>query len=91
MDEVTLTQEEVADIALALSYDQRYANFTNLANKRAVQKECKRIGLRTFSRTAHGSLLDPRYTVEGRDIPDRGLANDYRHYTPKLYVLEVER
>lgn len=87
--DVTLTPEEITDLAQNFRHD-RVLYFTDLANKRAVQKECKRLGIRTFSRTAHGSLFDPRYTVEGRHIPDRVLGNDYKHYHPKLYVLEKE-
>lgn len=88
--EVTLTSEEISALAESLRWDERYLHFTNLANMRAVKKECKRIGIRCYSRTAHGSLLDPRYTVESRNLPDRGLGNDYKHFHPKLYVLEKE-
>lgn len=84
-----LTDEEVREVAQNFRHD-RALYFTNLTNKRAVTKECKRLGIRCHSRTAHGSLFDPRYTVEGRHIPDRGFANDYKHYHPKLYVLEKE-
>jgi len=90
MDSATLSSEEVQELVEELLFGG-YLNFTNLANKRLVTTAVRRKGVETFSRTAHGSLLDPRYTVEGRNIPDRGLANDYRHFTPKLYVLEVPR
>jgi hypothetical protein len=90
MGEVTLTQGEVSALAEELRYGG-YLNFTNLANKRAVAKACKALNIQTFSHTAHGSLLDPRYTVEGSSIPDRGFGNDYKHYTPKLYCLEASR
>ena len=86
----TLTAEEVQSLARSIR-DGGWLNFTNLANKKAVTAELRRMKVRTYSRTAHGSLLDPRYTVEGRMLPDQGLANDYRHFTPKLYVLEVSR
>jgi len=89
-EEVTLTQAEIHNLAETL-HNGGHLNFTNLANKRAVAKHAKALGIKTFSHTAHGSLLDPRYTVEGRDIPDRGFANDYRHYTPKLYCLETRK
>ena len=87
---MTLTPSEVTELAQELRYGRGWHNFTDLENKRAVAKECKRLGIRTRSRTAHGSLLDPRYTVEGRMIPDKGLGNDYRHFHAKLYVLESE-
>jgi hypothetical protein len=38
-----------------------------------------------------GQLLDPRYTFEGRNIEDKGLANDYRHYHAVLYSIEPRR
>jgi hypothetical protein len=90
MSDQTLTAEEVQRLVGEIR-DGGWLNFTNLANKRAVAAELRRMKVPMYSRTAHGSLLDPRYTVEGRMLPDLGLANDYRHFTPKLYVLEVPR
>ena len=88
--ERTLSTEEVRELADEVQYGG-WLNFTNLGNKRAVAAELRRRGVRTFSRTAHGSLLDPRYTVESRLLPDRGLANDCSHFTPRLYVLDVQK
>ena len=87
---LTLTQWEVENLAKHVG-DRDSLRFTELENMRAVKKACKKYGHSVYSRTAHGSLLDPRYTVEGRSNPDEGLANDYKHYHPKLYVLEVSR
>lgn len=87
---VTLTDSEIESLAESLRYGG-HLNFTNLANKKAVARRCREKRIKTYSRTAHGSLLDPRYTVEGRDIPDKGFANDYKHFTPKLYCLESSR
>lgn len=89
--EVTLSESEIEELAESMRYGRGHLNFTNLANKNAVKKRCTQKRIKTFSRTAHGSLLDPRYTVEGRMIPDKGFANDYKHFTPKLYVLESSR
>jgi hypothetical protein len=89
--EPTLTIEEARELAWSLRDSGRDLRFTNLANKNMVKKLCTQMGFRTVSRTAHGSLLDPRYTVEGRMLPDKGLGNDYKHYHPKLYCLERER
>jgi hypothetical protein len=87
---VTLSDSEILQLADSLrSRDHLY--FTNLANKREVAKAAKLLGIKTRSRTAHGSLLDPRYTVEGSHLLDKGLGNDYKHYHPKLYCLEVDR
>jgi len=88
MSEITLTPTEINELAESLRHGRGHLNFTNLANKNAVKKACTQKGIKTYSRTAHGSLLDPRYTVEGRNLPDKGLANDYKHFTPKLYCLE---
>lgn len=90
-DELTLTDSEINELADSMRHDRGHLNFTNLKNKNAVKKRCTELGIKTFSHTAHGSLLDPRYTVEGRNLPDRGFANDYKHFTPKLYVLESSR
>jgi hypothetical protein len=90
LEEATLNDEQINQLAQELRYGG-HLNFTILANKKVVAKRCKQLGIRTYSRTAHGSLLDPRYTVEGSHIPDKGLGNDYKHFTPKLYVLESDR
>ena len=91
MDEVTLTSAEIQELAESMRYGRGHLNFTNLKNKNAVKKRCTEMRIKTYSRTAHGSLLDPRYTVEGRNLPDKGFGNDYKHFTPKLYVLESSR
>jgi hypothetical protein len=87
---LTLTPAEIDSLAESLRYEG-HLRFTNLANKNAVKKECTKKGIKTFSRTAHGSLLDPRFTVEGRHIEDKGFANNYKQYQPKLYCLETSR
>lgn len=89
-DTATLLSDEDAEIiAKRLGSSTNHLYFTNLDNKRKVAKIAKQLGVKTVSRTAHGSLLDPRYTVEGEHIPDKGLGNDYKHYHPKLYCLET--
>lgn len=85
--EPTITEVEATDLAYSL-LSARCLRFTNKHNKALVKKKCTELRIPTFSRTAHGSLLDPRYTVEGAHIPDLALSNDYKHYHPKLYVLE---
>lgn len=91
MSELTLTDAEVNELADSMRYGRGHLCFTNLANKNAVKKACTQKRIKTVSRTAHGSLLDPRYTVEGRHLPDKGFANDYKRFHPKLYVLETSR
>lgn len=83
-----LTSVEIADLVNELRRDRKL-RFTDIENMRAVRKAAKQARLEVFSRTAHGSQLDPRYTVEGRNNPDRGLGNSYDQFHPKLYILEV--
>jgi len=90
MEQCTLSDSEIMQLADSLR-TRNHLYFTNLANKREVAKAAKLLRIKVVSRTAHGSLLDPRYTVEGRHIPYRGLGNDYKHYHPKLYCIEVDR
>ena len=90
MNAATLSETEIDELANSLRHGG-HLNFTNLSNKREVARRCKQLGIQTYSHTAHGSLLDPRYTVEGSHLPDRGLANDYKHYHAKLYCLEAGR
>jgi hypothetical protein len=61
--------------------------FQSSANRNWVAKIARtRYGVATKVRVAKDVLIDPRYTVEGSDMPDRGLAND-KHYMT-LYVAE---
>lgn len=89
-----LSQEDVA-YCLNRLREHHGCNFTDLAHRKQVVQAAKSDSVlkhvKLQLRTAHGSLLDPRYTIEGRHIPDRGFNNDYRHYTPKLYCLDHER
>lgn len=92
-DELTLSQPEIYKICdqLCSSGWQNTGRFELLfqskANRDAVYREAKSRGaILRRSSTGH-QLLDPRYTVEGSDIPDRGLMNDYRHSFANLYEL----
>jgi hypothetical protein len=61
--------------------------FQSKENRDAVWAEGKRLGGK-FRRGSTGhQLLDPRYTVEGRHIPNQGMGNDYRHSFANLYTL----
>lgn len=93
--EVTLDQKTVEVLASMLDPDNgavRYYIFTSRANRDAVWSELRNRGVRpsVISRTSiRNQNLDPRYTVEGMHLEDKGLMNDYRHFWPVLYRLEV--
>lgn len=69
-------------------------NFQSKENRDQVYRALKasnRYFMKVRRTSIRNQLYDPRYTVEGRDIPDRGFANDYKHYFAVLYELEPER
>ena len=87
----TLTAEEADMWALRASQGSRLT-FSNLANRNWVAKIAKNKYRARLVKSSHrNQLYDPRYTVEGAGIPDRGLANDYKHYHKALYILEPDR
>ena len=86
-DTLTLTQGEIEDLAGQLMYPRSDLLFQNKANRDAVHRHCKEINIDTVRQVVKNQQLDPRYTVEGRMIADRGLGNDYRHFFSSLYEL----
>jgi hypothetical protein len=86
----TITKEQAERLAETLR-SGGHLNFTNMANRNWVAKICKQKRIPVRKGSIRNQLLDPRYTVEGSDIPDRGLANDYKHYHAVLYKLEADR
>jgi hypothetical protein len=77
-ENLALTDEEVDLVAhrlCAAGWDNDLM-FQSRVNRDAVYHRAKQLGaVMKRSRTGN-SVLDPRYTVEGRNLPDRGLAND---------------
>jgi hypothetical protein len=93
-----LTDEQV------LRYASNFANgldtrltFANRKNRDAVARRVKQLSpskaARMVRRSHRNQLYDPRYTVEGQiaGLTDQGFANDYKHYHPALYMLELDR
>jgi hypothetical protein len=78
---LTLTEQEVIDLGSELCEAGFHGElgFQSRANRDAVYNEAKRRGAGgiTMLRSKIGNqFIDPRYTVEGRRLPDKGLAND---------------
>jgi hypothetical protein len=92
-DTITLSQEEIDELAAVLclaGFNHRYL-FQNKLNRDAVAKAAKQQAgnsIRLMKGSTRNQLLDPRYTVEGRHIPDQGLNNDYKHYFAAVYSLD---
>lgn len=61
-------------------------SFQSRANRDAVAKAAKQRGMTVRKSSISNQSIDPRYTAEGRHLPDKGLGND-RIYT-NLYILE---
>lgn len=80
-DELTLSEQEIEDLAANLCEAgfHEELGFQSKANRDAVYNAAKQRahGAIAMVRTRFGNQsIDPRYTVEGRHLPDKGLAND---------------
>jgi hypothetical protein len=74
-----------------LTLARRLANgenlrFQSVANRNWVAKEARKLGAVVDVRVSRDTLINPRYTVEGADLPDLGMGNDKQYMT--LYVAE---
>jgi len=64
--------------------------FQSVANRNWVAKIARtRFGALTSVFTSKDQLLDPRYTVEGRTAPDRGMYNE-KHWFNSLYHVKLD-
>jgi len=86
---MTLSEETIAELVTQLKDGKRDLLFTERINRDAVWKAAKAEGLLLRRRSDGPHRLDPRYTVEGHDLPNRGMGNDYKHYHHRLYRLIV--
>jgi hypothetical protein len=86
----TITKEQADSLAEAVRLGRKLL-FTNQANRNWVAKICRQRRIAAHKSSIRNQLLDPRYTVEGSHIPDKGLGNDYKHYHAVLYRLEPDR
>jgi len=86
----TLTQDEAENAARRVANGDRLT-FQSIFNRNQVAKIARQsYGVEVVRYTHRNQLYDPRYTVEGSDIPDRGFANDYKHFFASIYCLESE-
>jgi hypothetical protein len=87
-DDLTLTQDEIDDLAKQVCSDYFRGDllFQSKMNRDTVYNAAKHAVRLKRGSTGH-QLLDPRYTVEGAYLPDKGLMNDYRHSFGNLYTL----
>lgn len=87
-DELTLSDQEVIDLAAGLGEAGFHSDlgFQSRVNRDAVAAELVRRGGAARRWKMGGQAIDPRYTVEGRHLPDKGLANDT--IVCDLYMLE---
>jgi len=85
-----LSDERVEQLAVELCSAGFHSDllFQSKENRDAVWREAKQRGAKLRRGSTGHQLLDPRYTVEGSHIEDKGLMNDYRHSFGNLYVLE---
>ena len=82
--ELTLSEEQIHHFAeLVLIEDLA---FQSRLNRDTVYFECKRNGVKLKRSMMANQSIDPRYTVEGSHLPDKGLGNDRIFVT--LYQLE---
>jgi hypothetical protein len=74
-DELTLDEGQQAHFAESLRWED--LAFQSKANRDAVARMAKQeLGIETRKSSMPGQIIDPRYTVEGQHLPDKGLAND---------------
>lgn len=90
--EMTLSED---DILIALMYLDNMSRpdlvFQSKANRDAVWSRLGKNERRKFRKTSiRNQLFDPLYTFEGRNLEDKGLGNDYRHYFAALYEIKKE-
>lgn len=91
--ELTLTTDEVERAAREfLSGFDKDVLFQSKLNRDAVWRVAKTMTRQKLVRRSTGHCqLDPRYTYEGRLMPDKGLGNDYQHSWANLYELAKPR
>lgn len=68
---MTLEPSSISELAQSVVNGKKLT-FQSLKNRDAVARELK--GYKLHKYTAKNQLYDPRYTVEGSDIPDANFA-----------------
>lgn len=83
----TITKDTALYLASKLA-DGRKLTFQSSANRNWVAKLARtRYGVETEVYVSRNQLLDPRYTVEGQDMPDNGIYNE-KHWM-NVYCAEA--
>jgi hypothetical protein len=89
--EPTLTASEISTLAEQL-VDGRWWQgdmaFISRQSRDSVAKAAIALGAKVKKSSIRNQLLDPRYTIEGRHLPDLGMGNDKQMFGV-LYVLDV--
>lgn len=87
-DELTLSDYEIQNLAGQLCSAGFHGDlsFQSRANRDAVAALCKRMGAKLKKSSIANQIVDPRYTVEGSHLPDKGLANTT--IWTNLYILQ---
>jgi hypothetical protein len=83
---ITLSQDEIEGLADRMRFDD-HMMFEFMGNRDAVAAAAKQLGVAVKKSNVKNPVLDPRYTVEGRHLPNLGMANDAQAYGT-LYRLE---
>jgi len=90
--ELTLSEEEIEAIAQEMceagfrSLYRHDLSFQSRANRDAVARRAKQLGAGLEKSSIRHQIVDPRYTVEGRHLPDKGMANETVYVN--LYTLK---
>src|SRR4051812_11833639 len=88
VNEMTLSEDDILIALMRIARKDRSLLFQSKANRDAVWKRMNQAQRLLYRRASvKGQLLDPRYTFEGRNIEDKGLGNDYRHFHGTLYEI----
>jgi hypothetical protein len=88
MNGPTMSESEITDLATKIceaGWSEEFS-FQNRFNRDLVAIAIKQRGGKVRRWMIGNQLIDPRYTVEGRHLPDKGLAND--SIMTNLYNLE---
>jgi hypothetical protein len=86
--QVTLSDEfieNLADEICAPGFPESYS-FQYRGNRDAVAMRVRQRGGKVRRWSIANQSIDPRYTIEGQDLPDKGLGND--RIMTNLYKLE---
>jgi|SRR5262245_50403786 len=87
----TISKLEAMDLAKKLAYGQTTRlRFQSVANRNWVAKLARtKFGANVTVDTTHNQLLDPRYTVEARNMPNNPYQQNEKHWFNSVYKVEL--